>query len=136
MMRRWGSIEPRFRPPSFCWTLGRPSIVLGKIDTVRRIAGIAATLPPDGYWLKSLTLNGTRHIVITGANDAGVLYGTFAFLRKVALSESIGELDEKQSPAVPFRWVNEWDNINGTIERGYGGPSIFWENGHAREDLS
>jgi alpha-glucuronidase len=114
----------------------QPSIVLGKMDTVRRIAGIAATLPPDGYWLKSLTLNGTRHVVITGANDAGVLYGAFAFLRKVALGESIGELDEKQSPAVPLRWVNEWDNVNGTIERGYGGPSIFWENGHVREDLS
>jgi alpha-glucuronidase len=114
----------------------QPSIVLGKMDTVRRIGGIAATLPPDGYWLKSLTLNGTRHIVIAGANDAGVLYGTFAFLRKVASGESIGELDEKESPAVPLRWVNEWDNINGTIERGYGGPSIFWENGHVREDLS
>src|SRR5215471_4964155 len=114
----------------------QPSIVLGTMDTVRRIARIAVTLPPDGYWLKSLTLNGTRHIVIAGANDAGVLYGTFAFLRKVALGESIGELDEKESPAVPLRWVNQWDNINGTIERGYGGPSIFWENGHAREDLS
>jgi alpha-glucuronidase len=44
-------------------------------------------------------------------------------------------MDERQSPAVAIRWVNEWNNLDGTIERGYGGPSIFWENGRARADL-
>ncbi len=39
-------------------------------------------------------------------------------------------------PAVPLRWVNQWDNLDGSIERGYGGRSIFWENMHARDDLS
>ncbi len=51
-------------------------------------------------------------------------------------ARSIGRLDEKQSPAAPVRWVNQWDNLDGTIERGYGGRSIFWENGHARADLT
>jgi alpha-glucuronidase len=32
--------------------------------------------------------------------------------------------------------VNQWDNLDGTIERGYGGRSIFWENDHARADLT
>ena len=32
-----------------------------------------------------------------------------------------------------MRWVNQWDNLDGSIERGYGGRSIFWENGHARD---
>ena len=35
-----------------------------------------------------------------------------------------------------MRWVNQWDNLTGIIERGYGGASIFWDNSHAREDLS
>jgi alpha-glucuronidase len=113
-----------------------PSIVLGKPDAIRSRFGLTTTLTPDGYWLKSKALNGSRHIVITGADDAGVLYGAFALLRKIALGESIDELDDKQSPAVPLRWVNQWDNINGTIERGYGGPSIFWQNGRVRDDLS
>ena len=113
-----------------------PSIVLGKLDTIRNRFGLTATLTPDGYWIKSTGLNGNHHIVITAADDAGVLYGAFAFLRKIALGESVAELDEKQSPAVPLRWVNQWDNINGTIERGYGGPSIFWQNGRVRENLS
>src|SRR5215831_12088632 len=114
----------------------QPSIVLGTIEQVRRRFDITTALQADGYWLKATTLNGTRHIVIAGANDSGVLYGSFAFLRKIALGESIAELDEKQSPSVPIRWVNQWDNINGTIERGYGGPSVFWDSGHARDDLS
>ena len=39
-------------------------------------------------------------------------------------------------PYAPIRWVNEWNNLDGTIERGYGGRSIFWDGGHIREDLS
>ena len=35
-----------------------------------------------------------------------------------------------------MRWVNHWDNLDGSIERGYGGRSIFWDNGAARADLS
>src|SRR6202034_787783 len=64
------------------------------------------------------------------------LYGVFAFLRKIELDEPITLLDEQQSPAAPVRWVNQWDNLDGSIERGYGGRSIFWEDGHARTDLS
>src|SRR5439155_25510298 len=33
-------------------------------------------------------------------------------------------------------WVDQWDNLDGSIERGYGGRSIFWDNGRARSDLS
>ena len=114
----------------------QPAIVLGTLEEIRKRFDITATINADGYWLKSTTLNGTRYTIIAGSNDAGVLYGSFAFLRKIAAGETLAELDEKQSPAVAVRWVNQWDNINGTIERGYGGPSIFWENGHVREDLS
>ena len=38
-------------------------------------------------------------------------------------------LNERQEPAAPVRWVNHWDNLDGTIERGYAGRSIFFENG-------
>ena len=115
---------------------GQPAIVLGTLEEIRKRFDMTATVNADGYWLKSTAVNGTRYTIIAGSNDRGVLYGAFAFLRKIAAGESLAELDEKQSPAVAIRWVNQWDNLNGTIERGYGGPSIFWDNGHAREDLS
>ena len=96
------------------------------------LGGRAANLKPDGYELR--TVDGK--IVITGADDRGVLYGAFALLRKVALGEPIANLGETSEPHIPIRWVNHWDNLDGSIERGYGGRSIFWDNGAARADLS
>ena len=45
-------------------------------------------------------------------------------------------MEDSESPAAPVRWVNQWDNLNGTIERGYAGRSIFFENGSVRSDLT
>jgi alpha-glucuronidase len=96
------------------------------------LGGLAANLKQDGYELK--TTDGKTFI--TGANDRGVMYGAFALLRKVALGESLAKLNEKSEPRVPVRWVNHWDNLDGSIERGYGGRSIFWDNATSRADLT
>jgi alpha-glucuronidase len=93
-------------------------------------------LAPDGYWLKWVRRKGVDLLLVVGGDDRGVLYGTFALLRKIATGESIKPLDEAASPAAVIRWVNQWDNLDGTIERGYGGRSMFWEQAHARADLS
>ena len=60
----------------------------------------------------------------------------FALLRKIALSEPIDDLHVREEPYAPIRFLNHWDNLDGTIERGYAGKSIFWENGHVVRDLS
>src|SRR5579871_2430202 len=112
------------------------AVLMGTLAELGPRLSLSATLEPDGYWLKTATANGVRYTVITGQNDRGVLYGAFALLRKIALGESVDNLDEKQSPAATIRWVNQWDNLDGTIERGYGGQSIFWDGGHVRADLS
>jgi alpha-glucuronidase len=114
----------------------RTSIVLGTLGKLPPEWGLKADLAPESYWLKTIDRDGIRYTVVTGPDDRGVLYGAFALLRKISLGESIATLDERQSPAAPVRWVNQWDNLDGSIERGYGGRSIFWENGHARADLS
>ena len=44
-------------------------------------------------------------------------------------------LDVREEPYAPIRILNHWDNLDGTIERGYAGKSIFWENGHVASDL-
>ena len=113
------------------------AIVLGTLESIRQAIPQfgAARLEPDGYWLKTVRAGEARHLVVTAANDRGVLYGAFALLRKIALGEPVADLDEMQAPYAPLRWVNQWDNLDGSIERGYGGRSIFWENRHVREDL-
>jgi len=96
----------------------------------------AGTLLPDGYSIKVTTVRGARFLVIAGESERGVLYGAFALLRKLAMGESVATIDEKDGPYAPIRWVNEWNRLDGSIERGYGGRSIFWDAGHIREDLS
>ena len=93
---------------------------------------IDTSLPADAYTLT----NSGANLAIAGGNDRGVLYGVFGLLRKIGTGESIANLNERQAPAAAARWVNEWDNLDGTIERGYGGRSIFWEGGGARADLT
>ena len=61
--------------------------------------------------------------------DRGVLYGVFAFLSKIARGEPLDALTEASNPANTIRMIDQWDNLDGTIERGYAGPSIFFENG-------
>ena len=135
MLGRKLSIETRWPDP-----LPRNGlIVLGTAGTLRPyLAGVRGLhdLPEDGYYLKSTQINGARLLVIAGSNDRGALYGVFALLRKIATGQPIEALDERQAPYAPIRWVDEWDNLDGTIERGYGGKSILFENGHAAADLT
>ncbi|HEX3880090.1 MAG TPA: alpha-glucuronidase family glycosyl hydrolase [Bryobacteraceae bacterium] len=105
-----------------------PAIQIGTLSELK----LQATLPADGYWLKA----SGKNLLVAGADDRGALYGAFALLRKIALGEPLANLDEKQAPHVAIRWTNEWNNLDGTIERGYGGRSIFWNAMQAREDLS
>jgi alpha-glucuronidase len=115
------------------------AIVLGTLTELHKLA--PALRPPqdlraDGYWLKSTRIRKSRCLVITASTDRGLLYGVFALLSKIARAENIADIDEVQQPYAPIRWVNQWDNLDGRIERGYGGPSIFFADGKVRSDLT
>jgi alpha-glucuronidase len=113
-----------------------PAIVLGTPTDLAWLGLQTGLVKPEGYWLKTAVHGGVRYLVVMGADDRGVLYGTFALLRKMATGQPLDLLDDRQSPYAPIRWVNQWDNLDGSIERGYGGRSIFWDAGQAREDLT
>ena len=116
-----------------------PAIVLATVGDLQKSAPQwrnTADVQADGFVLKTLSAAEHRHIIVTAPNARGVLYGTFALLRKIALGDSVEHLDDQESPYAPLRWVNQWDKLDGSIERGYGGRSIFWENDHVRSDLT
>ncbi len=110
------------------------------VGTVKEIHAASPSIPvpadlaPEGYWISATGSGGNTTVVIAGSDDAGVLYGTFAFLR--ADPTAPYENPIRSHPAMPVRWVDEWDNIDGSIERGYAGRSIFFEGGKVREDLA
>jgi alpha-glucuronidase len=115
------------------------AIVLGTLASIHAAVPELArpgSLSGDGFWLVTTPVNDFDSVVVISTTDRGVLYGVFAFLGKVARGESIFPLNQVQQPYASIRWVDQWDNLNGTIERGYAGPSIFFEKGSVRADLS
>jgi len=114
-------------------------IVLGTLAQVQKQLPELLTPPAigaEGYWLKTLDHRGRRLLIVAGADPSGVLYGTFGLLRKVALGEEVGDLDERQAPAAPIRWLNLWDWTAPPPGFPAMGKSLLWDNGRAREDLS
>ncbi|AXY77883.1 alpha-glucuronidase [Paraflavitalea soli] len=65
----------------------------------------------------------TQHEV-EATTDRGILYGVYELLRRQQTGEGIQ--DEICNPSYAIRMLNHWDNLNGTVERGYAGMSIFW----------
>jgi alpha-glucuronidase len=90
----------------------------------------------DGFWLKTVRRKKTKYWLIIGANDRGVLYGMFSLLSRIARQRDVNTIDDSQSPSAPIRWVSQWDNLDGSIERGYAGRSIFFDSGQVRGDLT
>lgn len=67
-----------------------------------------------------------KGLVLSANNDLGLLYGSYALLRDNAAGKSIALREE--IPAYNVRVLNHWDNLDGTIERGYSGHSIWnWD---------
>jgi alpha-glucuronidase len=79
---------------------------------------------------------GADTIFIEAPREAGVLSGAFALLRIIAERQDLPAHGIRETPALPIRWVDEWDNPDGSIERGYAGRSIFFENGNVRAHLA
>ncbi|NLM54859.1 MAG: alpha-glucuronidase [Firmicutes bacterium] len=88
-------------------------------------------LDEEGFLVQELTPSGS--LQIAAKTDRGLLYGVFAFLRELRLGRF---LLGKENPAVPLRMLNHWDNLDGSVERGYAGTSIFWDGGGLASDLS
>ena len=75
---------------------------------------------------------------ITASNPIGLLYGAYELIRLQNTDtyntgsgnqQNFGKaIDETEKPQVGLRILNHWDNLDGSIERGYAGKSIFkWE---------
>jgi alpha-glucuronidase len=96
----------------------------------------AKKLAAEGFRLRRVVEGKNAWLVVEGGEERGVLYGSFALLRLIAEEHSMVGLDVTDAPSATIRWTNEWNNPNGTIERGYAGPSIFFDKGEVRSDVS
>ena len=94
-----------------------PLIAQLKLDT--------KSLGNEGYLIRSVAVNGHTATAIVGNTDVGALYGAFHFLRLLQTEQSIDHLDIRESPRLKLRVLEHWDYLNGQVERGYAGASIW-----------
>lgn len=81
-------------------------------------------LGKEGYTIR--TSEGKT--VLEAATEQGLLYATYHLLRLQAEGADCTRLDIQEKPAFDIRVLNHWDNLDGTVERGYAGRSLWkWE---------
>lgn len=85
-------------------------------------------LGPEGFRIRSVRLGGRGVTVIASKGEAGALYGVFHLLRLMQALRPVGDLNVSERPRLQLRVLNHWDNLDGTIERGYAGRSLWdWD---------
>ncbi|KAK5695412.1 hypothetical protein LTR97_008918 [Elasticomyces elasticus] len=113
---------------------GGSNVIVGTLDEYTKAYGALSSTPDlldDGYLLN--TIGNTVRII--GKNERGALYGAFAYLSKVAQG-NFTKVAEVSNPSAPIRWTNEWDNLDGSIERGFAGNSNWFYNGSIVSNLT
>jgi alpha-glucuronidase len=107
------------------------AIIVGTPSSSSLVAALGwtdalARLGDEGYVIRSANVRGHASTVIASTGDVGLLYGTFHFLRLIQTRVPIARLDIVERPRLERRLLNHWDNLDGSIERGYAGRSLWW----------
>jgi alpha-glucuronidase len=104
------------------------AVVYGTPRSSKVIAGLPLALErvgPEGFVIRSVSIDQKPAIVIAANSDVGVLYGVFHFLRLIQTRQKLDALDIASQPRTRIRVLNHWDNLDGRVERGYAGQSIW-----------
>ncbi|WHO40569.1 alpha-glucuronidase family glycosyl hydrolase [Sphingobium sp. AP49] len=111
--------------PALSDMIQQGSLLLQSATSTRAMAVSTEGLGPDGYAIRSMNVEGKPVTVIAGATDIGVLHGAYAWLRLAETGAALDRLDVRSTPRIGLRLLNHWDNLDGTVERGYAGQSIW-----------
>jgi len=109
---------------------GAGAVVIGTPAKSTLIAELSlstelSALGPEGYIVRNAKLQNQNVLAVAANTELGVLYGSFALLRQLATHRPLAEISLSSSPKIKNRLLNHWDNLNGTIERGYAGASLW-----------
>ena len=106
------------------------AVVLGTPTSSTIVSGLAlgsslTAVGNEGYLVQATTVGGKAAVVVAGNSDLGVLHGAFALLRQLQCHRPLAGLALSESPKIQRRILDHWDNLDGTIERGYAGKSLW-----------
>ena len=117
---------------------GDGAVMIGTPANSPTIAGLRLDLSglgPEGFLIRTVSLDGRRATVIAANADIGVLYGAFRLLRQMQVRGTLDALDISDAPRLDVRILNHWDNLSRHVERGYAGESIWdWQKLPAFKD--
>lgn len=65
-------------------------------------------------------------LTLSAGDENGLLYGVFHLLRLIATERPLKGISQLSNPDNPLRMYDHWDNMDGSIERGYSGESFFF----------
>lgn len=95
-----------------------------KLGLAKELKGLGR----EAYLIKTVSQRGKKFTVVTATKPEGLLYGAYHLLRLVQTGQAIGNLNIIEKPSYDLRILNHWDNLDGTVERGYAGYSIWkWD---------
>jgi alpha-glucuronidase len=105
-------------------------LVVGTPQSSKTIAGLdlqdkLKETGEEGFFILTKSINGKKCTIIAANKDIGILYGVFHFLRLLQTHKDINSLSIISAPKAKLRLLNHWDNLNGTVERGYAGSSLW-----------
>jgi alpha-glucuronidase len=106
------------------------SVVIGTPANSATIRGLGwdrqlDAMGDEGYVIRPATIGGHSAIVVASRGELGALYGAFHFLRLLQTGQPIPTTALSEKPRIMLRMINHWDNLNGSIERGYAGASLW-----------
>ena len=111
---------------------GNATLIIKKTSelepTQKNIIDKANALNDEGFAIETIQNKGKKTVLITAKTSLGLLYGTFRLLRELQINPSKKDFSIADEPKLKVRMLNHWDNLDGTVERGYAGSSIWnWQ---------
>ncbi len=94
-------------------------------SSVIKALGLTLDANEDAYRIVSTTYGGHAIIVVAAFGEIGALYGSFHLLRLIQTGQSLTGLSLSEKPKIKRRMLDHWDNLDGSIERGYAGNSLW-----------
>ena len=106
------------------------ALLVGTPASSRVVAGLGWAAPlaragDEGFLIRSTVIGTHAVTVIASQSERGTRYGAFHFLRLIQTRQPIAALDITERPRMALRILDHWDNLDGTIERGYAGRSLW-----------
>nr|AFM44650.1 Agu67A [Caldanaerobius polysaccharolyticus] len=121
--------EPEVSKEALCGDNPISGIIVGNVTDALIMKYISddeiQKLDEEGYVIKSVKEN-PGLVVIGSKNGHGLVYGAFSFIKHIQLKRDVEEVHIIDNPKCKLRLLNHWDNMDGTVERGYAGRSIFF----------